>query len=274
VSTGDFAPALAALLGKDPPGLSAATIARLKEVWIDEHKRWSERDLSAKSYVYLWADSVYLQARILVIIGATPEGKKELLGFVDGARESAHDWRALLLDLKRRGLSMAPKLAVADGALGFWKAIGEIWPKTCEQRCWVHKTANILNKLPKSQQPKAKRMLQDIWMAGNEDGRRGGVRRLCRNLCRQVRQGRGMPEEGSGSRCSPSTTSRPNIGNTCARRIRSKTPSRPSDTGRSDQRDASRTGPRSPWCSSWSKARKRPGVASTATTSCQRSVEV
>ena len=109
VSTGDFAPALAALLGKDAPGLSATTIARLKEVWTDEHKRWSERDLSAKSYVYVWADGVYLQARledeaqcILVIIGATPEGKKELLGFVDGARESAHDWRALLLDLKRR----------------------------------------------------------------------------------------------------------------------------------------------------------------------------
>ena len=104
--------------------MSATTIARLKEVWTDEHKRWSERDLSAKSYVYVWADSVYLQARledeaqcILVIIGATPEGKKELLGFVDGARESAHDWRALLLDLKRRGLSMAPKVAVADGAL-------------------------------------------------------------------------------------------------------------------------------------------------------------
>ena len=91
--------------------------------------------------------------------------KKELLGFVDGARESAHDWRALLLDLKRRGLSMAPKVAVADGALGFWKAIGDLWPKTREQRCWVHKTGNILNKLPKSQQPKAKRMLQDVWMA-------------------------------------------------------------------------------------------------------------
>jgi putative transposase len=173
VSTGDFAAALAALLGKDTLGLSATTIARLKDVWVDEHKQWSERDLSAKSYVYVWADGVYLQARledeaqcILVIIGATPEGKKELLGFVDGARESAHDWRALLLDLKRRGLSTAPKLAVADGALGFWKAIGEIWPKTGEQRCWVHKTANILNKLPTSQQPKAKRMLQDIWMAG------------------------------------------------------------------------------------------------------------
>jgi transposase-like protein len=143
----------------------------LKDVWIDEHKGWSERDLSAKSYACVWADGVYLQAGledeaqcILVIIGATPEGKKELLGFGDGARESAHDWR-LLLDLKRRGLSMTPKLAVADGALGFWKAIREIWPKTREQRCWVHKTANILNKLPKSQQPKAKRMLQDICMA-------------------------------------------------------------------------------------------------------------
>ncbi len=119
---------------------------------------------SRPSYVYVWADGVYLQARledeaqcILVIIGATPEGKKELLGLIDGARESAHDWRALLLDLKRRGLSMAPKVAVADGALGFWKAIGEVWPETREQRCWVHKTANILNKLPKSQQPKAKR---------------------------------------------------------------------------------------------------------------------
>ena len=169
VSTGDFAPALAALLGKDGPGLSAATIARLKDVWFDEHKRWSERDLSAKSYVYVWADGVYLQARledeaqcILVIIGATPEDRKELLGFVDGARESAHDWRALLLDLKRRGLSMAPKVAVADGALGFWKAIGEVWSRTREQRCWVHKTANILNKLPKSQQPRAKRMLQRL----------------------------------------------------------------------------------------------------------------
>ena len=219
VSTGDFAPALAALLGKDGPGLSAATIARLKDVWFDEHKRWSERDLSAKSYVYVWADGVYLQARledeaqcILVIIGATPEGKKELLGFVDGARESAHDWRraaarppprkdqapdnlkpSLAAPPPCRIISitddpeppfckpaicpkssqapgsyhgrMAPKVAVADGALGFWKAIGEVWSRTREQRCWVHKTANILNKLPKSQQPRAKRMLQDIWMA-------------------------------------------------------------------------------------------------------------
>ena len=172
ISTGDFEEALAALLGKDAPGLSASTIARLKEVWIDEHKRWNERDLSAKRYVYVWADGIHLQARleddaqcILVIIGATPEGKKELIGFTDGTRESGHDWRTLLLDLKRRGLAIAPELAVADGALGFWKALGEVWPKTREQRCWVHKTANVLNRLPKSQHAKAKRALQEIWMA-------------------------------------------------------------------------------------------------------------
>ena len=172
ISTGDFEAALAALLGKDAPGLSASTIARLKEVWVDEHKRWNERDLSAKRYVYVWADGIHLQARleddvqcILVIIGATPEGKKELIGFTDGTRESAHDWRTLLLDLKRRGLAIAPELAVADGALGFWKALGEVWPKTREQRCWVHKTANVLNRLPKSQHAKAKRALQEIWMA-------------------------------------------------------------------------------------------------------------
>ncbi len=172
LSTGDFEGALAALLGKDAPGLSASTIARLKEVWLDEHAHWGKRDLSAKRLVYVWADGIYLQARledtkqcILVIIGATPEGKKELLGFTDGARESAQDWRELLLDLKNRGLVIAPELAVADGALGFWKALGELWPTTREQRCWVHKTANILNKLPKSQHPKAKRSLQEIWMA-------------------------------------------------------------------------------------------------------------
>jgi putative transposase len=172
ISTGDFGEALAALLGKAAGGLSASTIARLKDVWLDEHRHWNERDLSNKRYVYMWADGIHLQARleddaqcILVIIGATPEGKKELVGFTDGTRESAHDWRALLLDLKRRGLGAAPELAVADGALGFWKALGEVWPKTREQRCWVHKTANVLNKLPKSQQTKAKRTLQDIWMA-------------------------------------------------------------------------------------------------------------
>jgi transposase-like protein len=172
ISTGDFEEALSALLGKDAPGLSPSTISRLKEFWTDEHNRWKRRDLSTRRYVYVWADGIYLQARladekpcILVLIGVTPEGKKELIGFTDGARESAQDWRELLLDLKARGLATAPQLAIADGGLGFWKALGEIWPMTQEQRCWVHKTANVLNKLPKSQQPKAKRSLQEIWMA-------------------------------------------------------------------------------------------------------------
>jgi Cdc6-like AAA superfamily ATPase len=147
-------------------------IQRIKEAWSQEHVRWSKRDLSAKRYVYFWADGIHVQARLedaaqclLVIIGATPEGKKELVGLIDGVRESAQSWKELLLDLKRRGLAIGPELAIADGALGFWQAIEEVWPKTCGQRCWVHKTANVLNKLPKSQQPKAKRALKEIWMA-------------------------------------------------------------------------------------------------------------
>ena len=172
VSTGDFEEALIALLGKDARGLSASTVGRLKEAWSEEHARWSKRDLSAKRYVYFWVDGIHVQARLedeaqclLVIIGATPEGKKELVGLIDGVRESAQSWKELLLDLKRRGLAVAPELAVADGALGFWQAIEEVWPQTRGQRCWVHKTANVLNKLPKSQQSKAKRALQEIWMA-------------------------------------------------------------------------------------------------------------
>src|SRR5437660_2291537 len=172
ISTGDFSEALAALLGKDAAGLSASAIGRLKDGWLDEHAAWQKRDRQAKHYGYAWADGINLQARledekqcILVLIGATPEGRKELVGFTDGARESAQDWRELLLDLKRRGLDARPELAIADGALGFWKAAGEVWPTTREQRCWVHKTANVLAKLPKSQQPKAKRALQEIWMA-------------------------------------------------------------------------------------------------------------
>ena len=148
ISSGDFEDALAALLGPDAGGLSASSIARLKEAWSDEHARWSKRDLSAKRYVYFWADGIHVQARLeadaqclLVIIGATPEGKKELVGLIDGVRESAQSWRELLLDLKRRGLSIGPELAVADGALGFWQAIEEVWPKTRGQRCWVHYAA-------------------------------------------------------------------------------------------------------------------------------------
>jgi putative transposase len=172
ISTGDFEDALIALLGRDASGLSASTIGRLKEAWSEEYARWSKRDLSAKRYIYFWVDGIHVQARLedtaqclLIIIGATPEGRKELVGLTDGVRESAHSWRELLLDLKRRGLSIGPELAIADGALGFWQAVEEVWPQTRGQRCWVHKTANVLNKLPNSQQPKAKRALQEIWMA-------------------------------------------------------------------------------------------------------------
>lgn len=172
ISTGDFGEALGALLGKDAPGLSASTIARLKEIWADEHKAWEKRDLSGARYAYVWADGIHLQARleddaqcILVLIGATPEGEKELIGFTDGLRESAQSWSGLLLSLQQRGLQDAPQLAIGDGALGFWKALGEVWPTTREQRCWVHKTGNVLNKLPKTLHSKAKRDLQQIWMA-------------------------------------------------------------------------------------------------------------
>src|SRR5215207_971470 len=169
VSTGDFQEALTALLGKDAPNLSPSVIARLTATWADEYARWQARDLSARRYVYVWADGVYLQARmedqaecILVLIGATPEGRKELVGFQVGVRESAQSWRELLVEVKRRGLALAPETAVGDGALGFWKAIEEVWPTTRHQRCWLHKTANVLNKVPKSVQRAMKADLREI----------------------------------------------------------------------------------------------------------------
>jgi putative transposase len=172
VSMGDFQEALAALLGKDAPNLSPSVIARLRGDWEADDTRWQRRDLSARRYVYIWADGVYLQARMepqaecmLVLIGATPEGKKELLGFQVGMRESAQSWRELLVDLKARGLAIAPELATGDGALGFWKALDEVSPTTRHQRCTVHKTANVLDKLPKSVQPAAKSDLREIWKA-------------------------------------------------------------------------------------------------------------
>jgi transposase-like protein len=172
VSMGDFQEALAALLGKDAPNLSPSVIARLRDEGEADYARWQRRDLSARRYVYVWADGIYLQARMepqaecmLVLIGATPEGKKELLGFQVGMRESAQSWRELLVDLKARGLAIAPELATGDGALGFWKALEAISPTTRHQRCTVHKTANVLDKLPRSVQPAAKADLREIWNA-------------------------------------------------------------------------------------------------------------
>ena len=172
ISTGDFQEALAALLGKDAPKLSPSVITRLTATWEAEYEAWQRRDLSARRYVYVWADGVYLQARMepsaecmLVVIGATPEGKKELVGFQVGTRESAQSWRELLIDLKARGLAVAPELAVGDGALGFWKALEEIFPSTRHQRCWLHKVVNVLNAVPKSIGPQVKADLNEICRA-------------------------------------------------------------------------------------------------------------
>ena len=171
ISTGDFSEALAALLGKDAEGLSAGTISRLKQVWSQEHDIWRKRDLSGERYVYIWADGIYFNIRgdearqcILVIIGVTEQGNKEFLAINDGYRESEQSWKEALEDLKSRGMNQ-PKLAIGDGALGFWKALQKVFGETRHQRCWVHKTNNILNKMPKGIQAKAKQLIQDIWMA-------------------------------------------------------------------------------------------------------------
>jgi transposase-like protein len=175
ISTGDFSEALSALLGKDARNLSPNVIVRLKEKWSQEYEVWSRRDLSQKQYLYVWADGIYVNVRLeddanhrqclLVLMGATSEGKKALIAVIDGYRESEQSWTELLLDLQQRGLSEVPLLAVGDGALGFWAALRKVFGKTREQRCWVHKTANVLNKMPRSVQAKAKADLHEIWQA-------------------------------------------------------------------------------------------------------------
>lgn len=171
ISTGDFSEALTALLGEHAKGLSANTISRLKGQWLDEHRQWSQSDLSKKRYVYWWADGIHSQIRmderlcLLVIIGVTEQGTKELVAVSDGYRESCASWEELLMGLAQRGLTTSPRLATGDGALGFWSALNKVYPNTRHQRCWVHKTANVLNKLPKTMQPKVKEALHQIWMA-------------------------------------------------------------------------------------------------------------
>ena len=172
VSTGDFSEALQALVGPQAEGLSASTIVRLKQVWEQEYEAWSRHSLEGKEYVYVWADGIHFNIRleedrqcILVLLGATPDGHKELIALADGYRESEQSWKTLLLEVKQRGLKLDPKLATGDGALGFWKALAQVFPTTKEQRCWVHKTANVLDKLPKRLQPTAKEQLHQIWMA-------------------------------------------------------------------------------------------------------------
>lgn len=175
ISTGDFGEALQSLLGENAPNLSSNVVVRLKEQWGQEYDAWCKRDFSNKEYVYVWADGIHVNVRledeassrqcILVLMGALPDGTKELIAVADGFRESEQSWSELLIDLKNRGLTMAPKLAIGDGALGFWAALRKVFGETREQRCWVHKTANVLNSMPKSVQPKAKSDLHEIWMA-------------------------------------------------------------------------------------------------------------
>ena len=175
LSTGSYGEALSSLLGEQAKGLSANTISRLKSQWIDEHTEWRKRDLSDKRYVYFWADGIYSHVRmddrlcLLVIIGVTEHGTKALVAVEDGFRESTASWTEVLTGLRERGLTFPPKLAAGDGALGFWGALSKVYPACRHQRCWVHKTANVLNKLPKSMQPKVKEALHDIWMAESRD---------------------------------------------------------------------------------------------------------
>jgi putative transposase len=176
ISTSDFNEALQSLLGAECPGLSASTITRLIQQWQEEYKDWSKRSLTEKRYVYVWADGVYFNIRleedrqcILVLMGATEDGQKELLAIVDGYRESEQSWTELLLDVKSRGVTVDPKLAAGDGALGFWKALPKVFPKTKEQRCWFHKSGNVIDKLPKRLQPGAKEKLHEIWMADTRE---------------------------------------------------------------------------------------------------------
>jgi putative transposase len=214
LSSGDFEDALSALLGPDAGGLSASSIARLREAWSDEHARWSKRDLSAKRYVYFWVDGIHVQARLednaqclLVIIGATPEGRKELVGLIDGVRESAHSWKELLLDLKRHGLAMAPELAVADGALGFWQAVEEVWPNT--RRPMSSTSCQRASNRKPSARSKRSGWLRPGRMHSppSTPSSRPGVSNTPRrsSACSRI-----------AMRCWPSTTSRPSTGSICA----------------------------------------------------------
>jgi len=185
ISTGDFSEALEALLGPDAPGLSATTVVRLKEVWRQEYASWSKRSLEGQRFVYIWADGIYSNVRLdderqclLVVIGALADGRKQLLAVHDGFRESELSWKELLEDLKSRGLKLPPKLAVGDGGLGFWAALRKVYPATREQRCWVHRTVNVLDKLPKSMHGKAKQAMHDIYLAESRQMAEQGLDRF------------------------------------------------------------------------------------------------
>ena len=189
LSSGDFEEAISALLGTDAAGFSPSTITRLTRVWQEEHKGWSKRSLKGKEYIYMWADGVYFRVRLgedkklacLVLVGVLPDGTKEVIALVDGYRESTESWLSLLRDLKDRGMP-APRLATGDGALGFWAALRQVYPETQEQRCWVHKNANVLDKLPKRVQPRAKDMLHEIMYAPDRQSAQEDIERFSREF--------------------------------------------------------------------------------------------
>ena len=175
ISTSDFPEALACL-GHDGSGLSATSVVRMKELWQGQYENFSRRSLEGKRYVYVWADGIYFNVRltddrpcVLVLMGATEDGTKELIAMTDGQRESEQSWLELLLDVKARGLKDAPTLATGDGALGFWKALRQVYPSTRVQRCWVHKTVNVLDKMPRSLHPSAKSVLHEVWMSATKE---------------------------------------------------------------------------------------------------------
>lgn len=212
---------MSALLGDQAKGLSANTVSRLKARWLDEHKTWCQRDLADRRYVYWWADGVYSNVRLddrlclLVIVGVTAHGRKELIAVEDGHRESEASWNELRTGLRERRLIEAPRLAVGDGALGFWKALSKVYPTTAHQRCWVHKTANVLNKLPKSVQPKVKTDLHEIWMAETRETAYQAFHRTLRRFgAKYPRRWSAWPKIGTN--CWRSTTSQQSIGCTTA----------------------------------------------------------
>ena len=185
LSTGDFSEALKALLGPEAAGFSASTVTRLLKVWQDEYQVWCKRSLEGRDYVYVWADGVYFNVRLeedrlacLVIVGVLPDGRKEIIAIEDGYRESTESWASLLRDLKRRGMP-APVLAVGDGGLGFWAALRDVYPETQAQRCWKHKMANVLDKLPRRLQPRAKAMLHEIMKAPDHASALEDIDRFC-----------------------------------------------------------------------------------------------
>ena len=274
LSTGDFGPALRDLLGEDASGLSSSSIQRLTETWQAEHAAFRTRELRFHRYAYLFVDGVNVSVRLgedpklclLVVIGVREDGEKELLAVEDGYRESEDSWAAVFRDLRDRGMN-EPKLVTGDGALGAWAALRNVFPGTREQRCWVHKTANVLDALPKRLQPRAKSLLHEMAEAPIARGRSQGAGALPRTSSTPSTRRRSRSSTRTGTRSPRSTTSPPSTGGTCARRIRSRAASRPSSCAPRSPRAPAPRRPRSRWPTSCSTPPRSAGGGSTATSS-------